>query len=158
MTARHLQIGDFGRNNNFEHQYSYGYWVPPYNKPYACPSVKPIDQEETQKQMQKIFDKLSEPAKKPQLKVADADHIIALSINCLGYSKECLTLTLTDRKFTVEGFLKENIDMPFVEPINVTHTFAANVDLEKLTIKLENGILTVTAPKTKPIIKKLEIS
>ncbi len=158
MGARHLDITDVMRVSDNSDPYSLGYWIPPYNKPYTYPPVKPVDQEETHKQMQKIFDRLKEPVKKPQLKVDVTDETVTLFISCLGYSKEYLTLTLTDRDFKVAGDLKETKDLRFVEPINVSYTFAANVDLEKITIKLENGILTVKAPKTQPIAKKLEIT
>jgi HSP20 family protein len=74
-----------------------------------------------------------------------------------GLSKEDISVYVEDNKLKV-SYTAEITKSKYVEPFERTYTLGEDLDDKKISAKVENGVLTLTVPKSKKKNSQREIS
>jgi HSP20 family protein len=90
------------------------------------------------------------------IKNSNKEYIITKEIP--GFHKEEVSLDVQDSLLTIKGEKKDNLEYPIsIKPFKATYILNSDCDIENISAKLENGILTVTVPKKLKEYKKIEV-
>jgi HSP20 family protein len=94
----------------------------------------------------------------PKKNVNDSKNEYIITKEIPGFHKEEISLDVQDGILIIKGKKKNDLEYPIsIKPFTDSYLLGNDVDINNISANLENGILTITAPKKLKECKKIKI-
>lgn len=87
---------------------------------------------------------------------SETESEVTIEMSAMGVSRADLKIEVVDHVLTVEG--KPQTKSKLVSGFKKSWTLGEHIDVGNIVAKLENGVLTLSLPKIKPVKKTVSIN